>query len=123
MLVPVSARIAAVLLWVSALGLGIPCLMAIRNLLMGRGIPLVLGFPPTGEALSNGTVFRPRSHSFPAFCSSACSRLLQAGCCGPDFVVVRSWPCSSCSRVGCIGGDSHCRTHPFSPCCERSSSS
>ncbi len=48
MLVPVSARIAAVLLWVSALGLGIPCLIAIRNLLMGRGIPLVLGFPAYG---------------------------------------------------------------------------
>ena len=49
MVVPVSARVAAVLLWVSALGLGSPCLMAIRNLLVGRGIPIVLGFPAYGS--------------------------------------------------------------------------
>ena len=48
MTIPVPARVAAVLLWVSAVGLGIPCLMAIRNLMMGRGIPLVLGFPAYG---------------------------------------------------------------------------
>jgi len=48
MVVPVSCTRGSRLLWVSALGLGIPCLIAIRNLLMGRGIPLVLGFPAYG---------------------------------------------------------------------------
>ncbi|MGA9191435.1 MAG: hypothetical protein WBZ24_06875 [Anaerolineales bacterium] len=39
---------AAVLVWISAIGLGIPCIMAIRNLRAGLGIPLVLGFPAYG---------------------------------------------------------------------------
>jgi len=44
----ISFRIASVLLWISTVGLGVPCLMAIRNLLSGRGIPTVLGFPAYG---------------------------------------------------------------------------
>lgn len=43
-----TIRVAAVLLWFSAVGLGVPCLMAIRNLLSGRGIPYVFGFPAYG---------------------------------------------------------------------------
>lgn len=39
---------AAILVWISAVGLGTPCVMAIRNLRVGRGIPLVLGFPAYG---------------------------------------------------------------------------
>jgi len=39
---------AAILVWISAVGLGIPCVMAIRNLRGGLGIPLVLGFPAYG---------------------------------------------------------------------------
>ncbi len=46
--VPVSLRIASGLLWLSTFGLGIPCLMAIRNLNAGRGIPYVFGFPAYG---------------------------------------------------------------------------
>ena len=46
---PSTIRTAAVLLWVSGVGLGIPCLMAIRNLLGGRPIPRVLGYPAYGE--------------------------------------------------------------------------
>jgi hypothetical protein len=39
---------AASLVWISAIGLGIPCILAIRNLRAGLGIPLVLGFPAYG---------------------------------------------------------------------------
>jgi len=46
--VPISLRIASVLLWISTIGLGVPCIMAIRNLSRGRGIPFVLGFPAYG---------------------------------------------------------------------------
>ena len=42
-------RAAAVLVWVSAIGLGVPCLMALRNLLAGQPIPRVLGYPAYGE--------------------------------------------------------------------------
>jgi hypothetical protein len=48
MSVPILLRAAAILSWFLALGLGVPCLMAIRNLSRGRGIPLVLGFPAYG---------------------------------------------------------------------------
>lgn len=39
---------AAILLWIGAFGLGIPCIMAIRNLSEGKAIPYVLGFPAYG---------------------------------------------------------------------------
>ena len=39
---------AAIFVWVSAVGLGIPCIMAIRNLRAGLGIPFVFGFPAYG---------------------------------------------------------------------------
>jgi len=48
MSVSLQIRSAAVLLWITAVGLGLPCLLAIRNLLTGRGIPFVLGFPAYG---------------------------------------------------------------------------
>jgi hypothetical protein len=48
MSVPTSLRAAAVLVWISSVGLGVPCVMAIRNLSIGRGIPLVMGFPAYG---------------------------------------------------------------------------
>ncbi|MEA2647027.1 MAG: hypothetical protein QOE92_2110 [Chloroflexota bacterium] len=41
-------RGAAVLLWFDALGFGIPCVMAIRSLLSGQGIPMLMGFPAYG---------------------------------------------------------------------------
>jgi hypothetical protein len=43
-----SVRIAAILLWINAIGFGLPCLLAIRNLFAGRGIPTILGFPAYG---------------------------------------------------------------------------
>ena len=48
MSVPLSLRVAAVLLWITGIGGGIPCLMAIRNLLAGRALPIVLGFTAYG---------------------------------------------------------------------------
>ncbi|HEX2681408.1 MAG TPA: hypothetical protein VHQ03_08960 [Candidatus Dormibacteraeota bacterium] len=44
----VALRFASLLLWISAVGLGVPCLMAIRSLAAGRGIPNVFGFPAYG---------------------------------------------------------------------------
>ncbi len=49
MSVPASIRAAAILLWVTAAGFGLPCVWAIRNLLSGRGIPRIMGFPAYGE--------------------------------------------------------------------------
>ena len=49
MSVPLSFRVAAVLLWISGIGLGIPCLTAIRSLRAGEGIPRLFGFPAYGE--------------------------------------------------------------------------
>lgn len=49
MTVPTQLRAAAILLWFTALGFGIFCLPAIGNLLAGRSIPYVLGFPAYGE--------------------------------------------------------------------------
>ena len=45
---PWGIRVAAVLLWITAAGFGVPCLMAIRNLMTGRGIPFIIGFPAYG---------------------------------------------------------------------------
>jgi len=42
-------RLAAILLWVSAVGFGVYCIPAIRNLLIGRDIPIVMGFPAYGK--------------------------------------------------------------------------
>ena len=48
MVIPTTLRIAAVLVWISGVGLGIPCLMAIRNLASGRDLPRVFGFTAYG---------------------------------------------------------------------------
>jgi hypothetical protein len=48
-IVSVWIRVAAVLLWTTAVGFGVFCPPAIRSLLAGRGIPRVLGFPAYGE--------------------------------------------------------------------------
>lgn len=45
---PLALRGAAAISWIFAVGLGVPCLMAIRSLSIGRGIPLVFGFPAYG---------------------------------------------------------------------------
>lgn len=44
----VAIRFASLLLWISAAGLGLPCLLAIWSLASGRGIPRVFGFPAYG---------------------------------------------------------------------------
>jgi hypothetical protein len=49
MSVPVQLRVAAILLWISAVGFGVFCLPAIRNLLMGRDIPFIMGLPTYGR--------------------------------------------------------------------------
>ena len=45
----VQLRIAAVLLWFTGIGFGVPCLMAMYSLRAGRGIPRLFGFPAYGE--------------------------------------------------------------------------
>jgi hypothetical protein len=57
MVIPFAVRVAAVLSWINAFGLGIPCLMAIRNLSAGRDLPLVFGFTAYG-----GGAFERRGH-------------------------------------------------------------
>lgn len=47
--VPSSLRVSAVLFWVTAVGFGVFCLPAIRNLLTGRDIPTVMGLPAYGR--------------------------------------------------------------------------
>jgi len=42
-------RVAAILHWFIAIGFGVFCFPAIRNLLMGRDIPMVMGFPAYGR--------------------------------------------------------------------------
>lgn len=49
MIVPAFIRVAAILHWFIALGLGVFCFPAIRNLLIGRDIPFVMGFPAYGR--------------------------------------------------------------------------
>jgi hypothetical protein len=49
MTVPIQLRVAAVLLWITGLGTGVFCLPAIRNLLIGRDIPYIMGLPAYGK--------------------------------------------------------------------------
>ena len=42
-------RIAAILHWFIAVGFGVFCIPAIRNLLRGQDIPIVMGFPAYGR--------------------------------------------------------------------------
>jgi hypothetical protein len=49
MSVPVLLRVAAILHGIIAVGFGVFCLPAIRNLLSGRDIPIVMGFPAYGR--------------------------------------------------------------------------
>ncbi len=49
MTVPALIRVAAILHWMIAVGFGVFCFPAIRNLLIGRDIPIVLGFPAYGR--------------------------------------------------------------------------
>ena len=44
-----AVRAAAVLLFINGLGFGVPCVLAIRNLLGGRDIPIIMGFPAYGR--------------------------------------------------------------------------
>ncbi len=49
MSVPTLIRVAAILHGFIAVGLGVICLPAIQNLLHGRDIPIVMGFPAYGR--------------------------------------------------------------------------
>lgn len=42
-------RVAAVLAWIVAVGFGVFCIPAIANLVRGREIPMVMGFPAYGR--------------------------------------------------------------------------
>ncbi|HLV35798.1 MAG TPA: hypothetical protein VKY59_11815 [Spirillospora sp.] len=53
MTVPVLLRVAAFLHWFVAIGFGVFCFPAIRNLLMGRDISIVMGFPAYGRGPSS----------------------------------------------------------------------
>jgi hypothetical protein len=47
--VAATIRTASVLLWFTAIGFGIFCVPALRNLRAGRDIPMVMGFPAYGR--------------------------------------------------------------------------
>ncbi len=49
MAVPPLIRVAAILQWIVAIGFGVFCFPAIRNLLIGEDIPLVMGLPAYGR--------------------------------------------------------------------------
>lgn len=49
MTVPLPVRVAAILQLFIAFGIGAFCIPAIRNLAMGRDIPIVMGFPAYGR--------------------------------------------------------------------------
>lgn len=49
MTIPTPIQVAAILHWFIAVGLGVFCFPAIQNLLTGRGIPFVMGFPAYGR--------------------------------------------------------------------------
>lgn len=49
MAVPLFLKGAALLLWINAVGFGLPCVQAIGNLLSGHGIPYIMGFPAYGD--------------------------------------------------------------------------
>ena len=49
MIVPIQVRVAAMQFWITGLGFGVFCLPAIRNLLIGRDIPYIMGFPAYGK--------------------------------------------------------------------------
>ena len=44
-----ALRASAVLLFINGVGFGVPCVLAIRNLLAGRDIPIIMGFPAYGR--------------------------------------------------------------------------
>jgi hypothetical protein len=47
--IPMPLRAAAILLWINGFGFGVCCLPGIRNLLTGRDIAMILGFPAYGR--------------------------------------------------------------------------
>ena len=47
--VPIQLHVAAILLWLNGIGFGVFCIPAIRNLSMGRDMPMVMGFPAYGR--------------------------------------------------------------------------
>jgi hypothetical protein len=54
-------RVASILLWIQSIGFGLPCILGIRSLLLGRGILYIMGFPSYG----NGPFERIGIHSTP----------------------------------------------------------
>ena len=46
---PLFLKVAAILLWLDAVGFGLPCIMAINHIRSGRGILYFMGFPTYGR--------------------------------------------------------------------------
>jgi hypothetical protein len=65
-------RAASVLAWIDAVGLGLPCVLAIWSVSTGRGVPLVLGYPAYGGGPSSPTGSGPRSRCCPPSWPIAC---------------------------------------------------
>jgi hypothetical protein len=62
-----TLRAAAILSWVGGTGFGVFCLPAIRNLLAGRDIPMVMGFPAYGGGPFERLGFHPSVPLIAAF--------------------------------------------------------
>ena len=99
---PTAVRIAAILLWVNAFGFGLPCLLAIRNLLAGRSVPTIMGFPAYGarplERLGVHTTFRSGQGS----CSYARWRPCRISALGPDTAATPFSHSRSYQRARCF---------------------
>lgn len=54
-----AVRVASVLCWISGIGFGLPCIPAIRNLLTGQGVPMIMGFPAYGGGYFESLGVRP----------------------------------------------------------------
>ena len=65
-----------------SLRFGIFCLPAIRNLMSGREIPFVMGFPAYGRGRSSVLAFPPQFRCSRHFCSNAHWKGSPAGCSG-----------------------------------------
>jgi hypothetical protein len=71
----ISIRLASILCWVSGIGFGVFCPLAIWSLLTGRGIPIVMGFPAYGGGPFDRIGFHttvPLLVAFLLVCSGEC---------------------------------------------------
>lgn len=110
-------RVSAVLLWIHAIGFGLPGLLAIRNLLTGRELPVIFGFAAYGGGPFERFGIKTTVPLLTLFCWSASSRALGDGCRGAAGEAAPCWHWPCCPPADGSGGDSLCRC----PHCSRSS--